>query len=216
MNNQVMIDRERELFEADYGQPCHNQNIYYVEGLNCYGCELMEDQASADHKSVAWYYWQRRAALQSTAPKGVEPTVIGTVRQDNDMLWGVDGDPAAWRSLGDGADLMTIAQHRAIVAGLWIQDGVSFGFDNRSVVVSQEAYSIFLEREAAIRDGSSGNDWIACSERLPDVHKAEYLCLFDDGSQKVTEWHEDEADGWGFWYGEPTHWMPLPPSPKEG
>jgi len=31
------------------------------------------------------------------------------------------------------------------------EEGVSFGFDDRSVMVGQEAYSIFLEREAAIR-----------------------------------------------------------------
>lgn len=31
-------------------------------------------------------------------------------------------------------------------------DGVSFGFDGRAVLVSQEAYSIFLEREAVSRE----------------------------------------------------------------
>lgn len=33
-----------------------------------------------------------------------------------------------------------------------VEDGVDFGFDDRSVRVSQEAYSIFLDREQVLRD----------------------------------------------------------------
>lgn len=55
--------------------------------------------------------------------------------------------------------------------------------------------------------------WVPVSERLPDEHKAEYLCLFDGGHQQVSEWLLDETEGWVFWYGNPTHWMPLPAAP---
>lgn len=57
------------------------------------------------------------------------------------------------------------------------------------------------------------SDWISVEDRLPDGHKAEYLCLFGDGHQQVSEWLHDETEGWVFWYGDPTHWLPLPAAP---
>ncbi|PNG11901.1 DUF551 domain-containing protein [Stutzerimonas stutzeri] len=58
------------------------------------------------------------------------------------------------------------------------------------------------------------SEWISVSERLPDAHKADYLCLFEGGHQQVSEWLHDDVQGWVFWYGDPTHWMPLPPPPS--
>lgn len=60
---------------------------------------------------------------------------------------------------------------------------------------------------------AGAQEWISVDERQPDEHKAEYLCLFEDGHQQVTEWLLDDTDGWVFWYGEPTHWMPLLAAP---
>lgn len=59
------------------------------------------------------------------------------------------------------------------------------------------------------------SEWISVTERLPDEHKAEYLCLFNDGHQQVSEWLHDDIQGWAFWYGDPTHWMPLPLPPQD-
>lgn len=56
--------------------------------------------------------------------------------------------------------------------------------------------------------------WISVEDRLPDEHKAEYLCLFGGGDQQVTEWIHDETEGWVFWYGYPTHWRTLPATPS--
>lgn len=58
------------------------------------------------------------------------------------------------------------------------------------------------------------SEWISVEERLPDERKAYYLCLFEDGHQQVSEWLHDDIQGWVFWYGDPTHWMPLPPPPS--
>ena len=57
--------------------------------------------------------------------------------------------------------------------------------------------------------------WIKCSDRLPDEHKASYLCLFEYGEMQVSEWLHDDTEGWCFWYGDPTHWMPLPFPPQD-
>lgn len=55
---------------------------------------------------------------------------------------------------------------------------------------------------------------ISVEDRLPDEHKAEYLCLFGGGDQQVTEWIHGETEGWVFWYGYPTHWRTLPATPS--
>jgi len=76
-----------------------------------------------------------------------------------------------------------------------------------------------LEQELAASSPNHSEqvrEWVPVSERLPDEHKAEYLCLFDAGHQQVTEWLHDETEGWCFWYGDPTHWMPLPAAPSAG
>ena len=89
------------------------------------------------------------------------------------------------------------------------QDGVSFGFDDRSVMVSQEAYSIFLEREAAIREGvnqqaGSGvpEGFVLVPKQMylgpEDIHAIAYMCGGDPDS-------EDESEHWlggVLWVGE--------------
>lgn len=60
------------------------------------------------------------------------------------------------------------------------------------------------------------SDWIKVSDRLPpEGEKGDYLCLFEYGQMQVTEWLHDSMLGWCFWYGDPSHWMPLPPPPTE-
>lgn len=51
----------REEFERAYGE---TENVYYVPGLDVYGCETSEHREQAELKSAAWYWWQKsRAAL---------------------------------------------------------------------------------------------------------------------------------------------------------
>lgn len=59
-------------------------------------------------------------------------------------------------------------------------------------------------------------EWIKLSERAPDApHKTEFLIFFEDtGRMVIDEWIEDATEGWCFWYGDPSHWMPLPAPPK--
>lgn len=72
-----------------------------------------------------------------------------------------------------------------------------------------------LVEQAKSSPSTNSHGWISVDDRLPDEHKAEYLCLFAGGQQQVTEWLLDDTDGWVFWYGEPTHWMPLLAAPTE-
>lgn len=73
------------------------------------------------------------------------------------------------------------------------------------------------ELAAAVRDSVKPTvGWIKCSERLPpEGEKRDYLCLFEFGQMQVTEWLHDSTLGWCFWYGDPSHWMPLPALPTE-
>lgn len=69
--------------------------------------------------------------------------------------------------------------------------------------------------DALLSSAEPVSQWIAVTDRLPDEHKESYLCLFADGYQQVTEFLYDDTEGWCFWYGDPTHWMPLPAEPAK-
>lgn len=73
------------------------------------------------------------------------------------------------------------------------------------------------ELAAIVRDSVKPSiGWIKCSDQLPpEGEKRDYLCLFEYGQMQVTEWLHDKTLGWCFWYGDPSHWMPLPPLPTE-
>lgn len=70
------------------------------------------------------------------------------------------------------------------------------------------------------------SEWISVKERLPEK-KQDVLMYFNSGNMAVGWWH-DEDEHITFWcaytddgfYTDcdyiPTHWMPLPESPKEG
>ena len=63
-------------------------------------------------------------------------------------------------------------------------DGVSFGFDDRSVVVSQEAYSIFMDRERALQDTLSAVTAERDELRL-DAERYRWLRLADWWSSPI-------------------------------
>lgn len=100
MNNQVLIDAlelaanrlDRAAFEVEQTRSRHE----------------VEDWATEARETVK----AARAALQSPAPEGGEPTVVAWMWRD------INGDMQFNYMHPDGEDLMTIAQHRAIVAGL--------------------------------------------------------------------------------------------------
>lgn len=105
-------------------------------------------------------------------------------------------------------------------------DSYRYELANGGVVVLWNGYHLHalavtirdtMNRMRCIRMLANANaqGWISVDDRLPDEHKAEYLCLFEGGQQQVTEWLLDDTDGWVFWYGEPTHWMPLLAAPTE-
>jgi Protein of unknown function (DUF551) len=62
------------------------------------------------------------------------------------------------------------------------------------------------------------DDWIACSERLPD-RRGHYLVYDPDNDPAVTLGYLVSLDWWlgpgrdGMERIDPTHWMPLPPPP---
>ena len=61
--------------------------------------------------------------------------------------------------------------------------------------------------------------WIPVTERLPEKDK-DVLCLKDDGYHWIARWDSCDDQMWDdgeFWVSKScvTHWMPLPPAPKE-
>ncbi len=57
-------------------------------------------------------------------------------------------------------------------------------------------------------------EWISVKDRLPEETPTKCLCYSKDGYMvgSYTNW------GWMFpcYFGQVTHWMPLPEPPKEG
>ena len=61
--------------------------------------------------------------------------------------------------------------------------------------------------------------WISIKDRLPEKF-TDVLCLYpskNHGSNVVVDYMESDRGCFAeqFRYGEPTHWMPLPPPPAE-
>ncbi|WP_220816091.1 DUF551 domain-containing protein [Pseudomonas paralcaligenes] len=104
-------------------------------------------------------------------------------------------EPVAWMHCRTGA-VATDLTKRAMEEG-----AVPTGYD----------LPLYLNPQPAAK-----HPWISIEDQRPDEHKANYLCLFADGHQQVTEWLLDDTEGWCFWYGNPTHWMPLPPALSQG
>ena len=70
--------------------------------------------------------------------------------------------------------------------------------------------------------------WIPVTERLPEEVRKSYLCRTDSGYHCEVRWTDNVYGLWtgggGKWgwsifdipqYAKVTHWMPLPPAPKE-
>ncbi|SNS16901.1 hypothetical protein [Pseudomonas segetis] len=51
-----LIEVRRKAFEREYGE---TEGVYFIPGLNCYGCKFIKYQPYADLKSSAWYHWQK-------------------------------------------------------------------------------------------------------------------------------------------------------------
>ncbi|WP_052081025.1 hypothetical protein [Pseudomonas sp. ML96] len=95
----------------------------------------------------------------------------------------------------------------------WLDDFVArCNGDDRGACSS---VNILRDALAAAPQPAARNGWIPYSEQKPDgQHRTEYLIYFEDtGKILVDEWIDEQTEGWCFWFGDPSHWMPLPASP---
>lgn len=179
---------------------CYGAKFKYAEGDTA-------EWVKVSHNTIAG--WEAR----NVATKWVAQPLCLFADDDNLTadVWLLDGGAHAIDERAEFERIFGIGSAVVFLEGKY----VPAGFTQYAKDAAEHANTLWpvWEARAALDGAGAAVNWIDCQERLPEHVKAEYLCLFEHGDQQVSEWIEDETEGWVFWYGNPTHWVPLPGKP---